>query len=160
MRKKDISPSESPLSPHDLILRSTIMFRSALLRSARALPRLSVSRSAPTPSVARPSSLLRPSQFAPAASVPAFRFYSAPAGLAKPEVEGRIVDLLKNFDKVGSIPWTESVKANDNPGQRPIKGTPKVRSPCEESSSNNGSFPALRTSQTTLASTAWIQWKW
>lgn len=28
------------------------------------------------------------------------RAYSAPAGLAKPEVEGRIIDLLKNFDKV------------------------------------------------------------
>ena len=29
------------------------------------------------------------------------RCYSAPAGLSKPEVEGRIMDLLKNFDKVG-----------------------------------------------------------
>ncbi|KAI9847894.1 MAG: Acyl carrier protein, mitochondrial [Thelocarpon superellum] len=36
----------------------------------------------------------------PVASFPPARCYSAPAGLAKPEVEGRIVDLLKNFDKV------------------------------------------------------------
>lgn len=28
------------------------------------------------------------------------RFYSAPAGLSKEEVEGRIINLLKNFDKV------------------------------------------------------------
>lgn len=28
------------------------------------------------------------------------RCYSAPAGLSKTEVEGRIMDLLKNFDKV------------------------------------------------------------
>ena len=28
------------------------------------------------------------------------RCYSAPAGLSKQEVEGRIMDLLKNFDKV------------------------------------------------------------
>ncbi|MCJ1236411.1 Acyl carrier protein, mitochondrial [Varicellaria rhodocarpa] len=28
------------------------------------------------------------------------RWYSAPAGLGKGEIEGRIVDLLKNFDKV------------------------------------------------------------
>jgi hypothetical protein len=28
------------------------------------------------------------------------RCYSAPAGLSKAEVEGRIIDLLKNFDKV------------------------------------------------------------
>ena len=31
------------------------------------------------------------------------RCYSAAAGLAKPEVEGRIIDLLKNFDKVRCI---------------------------------------------------------
>ena len=28
------------------------------------------------------------------------RSYSAPAGLSKNEVEGRIMDLLRNFDKV------------------------------------------------------------
>lgn len=33
------------------------------------------------------------------------RCYSAAAGLGKPEVEGRIVDLLKNFDKVRG--WNE-----------------------------------------------------
>ena len=32
--------------------------------------------------------------------IPSLRWYSAPAGLAKEEVQGRIIDLLKNFDKV------------------------------------------------------------
>lgn len=31
---------------------------------------------------------------------PAIRYYSASAGLGKDEVEGRIKDLMKNFDKV------------------------------------------------------------
>lgn len=79
------------------------MFRTAILRSARALPRLTAARSAAITPVTRPSSLLRPSQFAPAASIPTFRFYSAPAGLSKSEVEGRIIDLLKNFDKVCAL---------------------------------------------------------
>ena len=38
------------------------------------------------------------------------RWYSAPAGLSKPEVEGRILDLLKGFDKVGglhNVTWNE-----------------------------------------------------
>ena len=46
------------------------------------------------------SSVIRSTHFAPAASIRGARFYSAPAGLSKNEVEGRIVDLLKNFDKV------------------------------------------------------------
>ena len=32
--------------------------------------------------------------------VPSIRFYSAHAGLSQDEVQGRILDLLKNFDKV------------------------------------------------------------
>ncbi|GAB7341158.1 hypothetical protein MBLNU457_7454t1 [Dothideomycetes sp. NU457] len=72
------------------------MFRTALVRSARCIaPRAQ-------------SSIVRratPSTFAskiaaPSASIPSIRFYSAHAGLNKEEVQGRIVDLLKNFDKV------------------------------------------------------------
>ncbi|MCJ1356935.1 MAG: Acyl carrier protein, mitochondrial [Icmadophila ericetorum] len=36
----------------------------------------------------------------PSRSYKGVRFYSAPAGLERQEVEGRIMDLLKNFDKV------------------------------------------------------------
>lgn len=50
---------------------------------------------------AAPSSFVASTQFAPAA-FQAARCYSAASGLQKPEVEGRIVDLLKNFDKVSS----------------------------------------------------------
>jgi len=79
------------------------MFRSALLRSARTATSQVVRRSS---AIARPaalSSFVTKSQFAPSV-FQAVRSYSAAAGLAKDEVEGRIVDLLKNFDKV-SLVW-------------------------------------------------------
>ncbi|KAK2744399.1 hypothetical protein FQN57_004296 [Myotisia sp. PD_48] len=73
------------------------MFRSAIARSLRSasLPRaIQVSRQLPAAAIARPA------QSIPCFTCQALRYYSAPAGLAQPEVEGRIVDLLKNFDKV------------------------------------------------------------
>ncbi|KAL4997201.1 acyl carrier protein-like protein [Aspergillus recurvatus] len=74
------------------------MFRSAVVRSLRA----SVPR-AVKPQAAfqiRSSPAARPAQLAPRFAFQAVRLYSAPAGLNKEEVEGRIVNLLKNFDKV------------------------------------------------------------
>lgn len=75
------------------------MFRTALLRSARSATRQVAQKSGAIARPASQSSLLSQSRFAPSA-FQAVRCYSAAAGLAKPEVEGRIVDLLKNFDKV------------------------------------------------------------
>ncbi|PVH88038.1 acyl carrier protein-like protein [Cadophora sp. DSE1049] len=75
------------------------MFRTALLRSARSAARQAAQTSGAIARPATQSSLLSQSRFAPSA-FQAVRCYSAAAGLAKPEVEGRIVDLLKNFDKV------------------------------------------------------------
>ena len=77
------------------------MFRSAVSRSLRAasIPRV-VSKRTPGFLQVPKSSVARPSQFVPCFSCQAVRSYSAPAGLTKTEVEGRIVDLLKNFDKV------------------------------------------------------------
>ncbi|KAK1141133.1 mitochondrial acyl carrier protein [Aspergillus melleus] len=74
------------------------MFRSAIVRSLRA----SVPRAVRTPvaSQIRSSPIARPAQFAPRFAYQGVRLYSAPAGLDKTEVEGRIVNLLKNFDKV------------------------------------------------------------
>ncbi|KAI9045781.1 Vacuolar protein sorting-associated protein 74 [Aspergillus affinis] len=74
------------------------MFRSAIVRSLRA----SVPRAIRTPvaSQIRSSPIARPAQFAPRFAYQGVRLYSAPAGLDKTEVEGRIVNLLKNFDKV------------------------------------------------------------
>lgn len=69
------------------------MFRSVLTRSLASVPRAAVR----TPQLS--SSFIRYPQSAPSLAS-AVRLYSAPAGLAKPEVEGRIFDILKNFDKV------------------------------------------------------------
>ncbi|EAW08070.1 acyl carrier protein [Aspergillus clavatus NRRL 1] len=74
------------------------MFRSAVVRSLRA----SVPRAVRTPVAfqIRSSPVARPAQFAPRFAYQGVRLYSAPAGLNKEEVEGRIVNLLKSFDKV------------------------------------------------------------
>ncbi|PYH99260.1 acyl carrier protein [Aspergillus ellipticus CBS 707.79] len=74
------------------------MFRSAIVRSLRA----SVPRAVKTPAPfqIRSSPVARPAQFAPRFAYQGVRLYSAPAGINKEEVEGRIVNLLKNFDKV------------------------------------------------------------
>ncbi|KAF2007809.1 acyl carrier protein [Amniculicola lignicola CBS 123094] len=76
------------------------MFRTALFRSARqavrAAPRCQTAIARPVV----PRSLFQQKQIAPAAYFQAVRCYSASAGLSKDEVEGRIMDLLKNFDKV------------------------------------------------------------
>ncbi|KAI9738257.1 MAG: hypothetical protein M1834_008755 [Cirrosporium novae-zelandiae] len=78
------------------------MFRAALLRSVRsAAPTIKTSRfsSLVSRSTARGSFVLKPAatQAKPFQSI---RFYSAPAGLTQDEVEGRILDMLKGFDKV------------------------------------------------------------
>lgn len=72
------------------------MFRTAVLRTAAQVSRaaapasFAVSRAAAVPS------------FAPrAVAWGAIRTYAAAAGLKKEEVEGRIMALLKGFDKVG-----------------------------------------------------------
>ncbi|OAL51948.1 acyl carrier protein [Pyrenochaeta sp. DS3sAY3a] len=50
-------------------------------------------------SVPRPS-FIQPKQASPSVYFQAVRCYSASAGLSQDEVTGRIMDLLKNFDKV------------------------------------------------------------
>jgi hypothetical protein len=86
--------SESPL----FLLYLLIMFRSAVVRSLRASVPRTVRASAARQIQIAPA--VRPSQFVPAFRAQSLRFYSAPASLSKDEVEGRIVNLLKNFDKV------------------------------------------------------------
>ncbi|KAB8230748.1 hypothetical protein ETB97_008798 [Aspergillus alliaceus] len=71
------------------------MFRSAIVRSLRApMPR---AVRAPVTSQIRSAPA---AQFASRFAYQGIRLYSAPAGLNKEEAEGRIVNLLKNFDKV------------------------------------------------------------
>ncbi|KAF2878105.1 acyl carrier protein-like protein [Massariosphaeria phaeospora] len=76
------------------------MFRTALLRSARQAARSTPRWQTPIARPAARSSLLQSKQIIPAAYFQAVRCYSASAGLSKDEVQGRIMDLLKNFDKV------------------------------------------------------------
>ncbi|KAK5796436.1 hypothetical protein VI817_005721 [Penicillium citrinum] len=77
-----------------------IMFRSAIVRSLRAsAPRVAVKTPAPFQIRSSPIAARVP-QFTPCFVSQSIRAYSAPAGLNKSEVEGRIVNLLKNFDKV------------------------------------------------------------
>ena len=84
--------------------QSMKMFRIAVVKSARSAARAVVRTRAPILRSSTTSPLVRSTQFPSAASFQAVRYYSAPAGLAKHEVEGRIVDLLKNFDKVNVVP--------------------------------------------------------
>ncbi|KAI9777703.1 MAG: Acyl carrier protein, mitochondrial [Geoglossum umbratile] len=78
------------------------MMRIAIVRSARSLTQQSLRQRF---SIVRPTSLspgsniTRSTRFAPLLSSSA-RFYSAPAGLTQQEVEGRILGILGNFDKV------------------------------------------------------------
>ncbi|CAP94553.1 Pc18g03290 [Penicillium rubens Wisconsin 54-1255] len=74
------------------------MFRSAIARSLKAsAPRVIKT---PAPFHIRSSPIAaRVPQFTPCFAQ-GVRLYSAPAGLSKTEAEGRIVNLLKNFDKV------------------------------------------------------------
>ncbi|KAE8144736.1 acyl carrier protein-like protein [Aspergillus avenaceus] len=88
------------------------MFRSAIVRSLRA----SVPRAVRAPATVQiRAPLARPTQFAPRFAYQGVRLYSAPAGLNKEEVEGRIVNLLKSFDKVSDASKINSAShfAND-----------------------------------------------
>ncbi|CAG8353339.1 unnamed protein product [Penicillium salamii] len=74
------------------------MFRSAIVRSLRAsAPRVVKT---PAPFHIRSSPIAAIPQFTPFQGA---RLYSAPAGLSKTEAEGRIVNLLKNFDKINGV---------------------------------------------------------
>ncbi|KAI9731464.1 MAG: hypothetical protein M1818_007854 [Claussenomyces sp. TS43310] len=75
------------------------MMRTLLLRSARSVTSQVVRPSAAIAHPVAPSPFVSSAKLAPMV-FHAARCYSAAAGLSKPEVEGRIVDLLKNFDKV------------------------------------------------------------
>lgn len=77
-----------------------IMLRTGAVKALQAITRTQVSRQLPAFRSQLTSSYLQSSQIAPAFAISSIRCYSASAGLTKPEVQGRIMDLLKNFDKV------------------------------------------------------------
>ncbi|KAI4742979.1 acyl carrier protein [Aureobasidium sp. EXF-12298] len=78
------------------------MFRFAVARSARCLAQAAPRVQAPITRRVAPSSFLPSTTAAPSTFVSAVRCYSAHAGLSKDEVQGRILDLLKNFDKLSA----------------------------------------------------------
>lgn len=70
------------------------MFRTAITRALRVAARPQFTQ------VVRPQIAASIRQNVPSFAVVSTRHYSAPSGLSKEEVQGRIMDLLKNFDKV------------------------------------------------------------
>jgi hypothetical protein len=65
--------------------------------------------------MARPvarSTFFQPKQTAPSTYFQAVRCYAASAGLSQDEVTGRIMDLLKNFDKVRVLRCENGAMAN------------------------------------------------
>lgn len=72
------------------------MFRSSVLRAVRTVSVPKVATVAPR--VVVPRSVAFPTM--PLLSLASTRFYSAPALLTQGQVEGRILELLKGFDKV------------------------------------------------------------
>ena len=84
----------------DTITHSSMMMRTALFQSARCASRLAVRTRLPTSRAIAPCFTIKSSHIIPSTTFQASRWYSAPAGLSQQEVEGRIMDLLKNFDKV------------------------------------------------------------
>lgn len=65
--------------------------------------------------MARPvarSSFFQPKQNTPSTYFQAVRCYAASAGLSQDEINGRIMDLLKNFDKVKMLRSGTKAKAN------------------------------------------------
>ena len=77
------------------------MFRTSIVRSARAVAQVSA-RSYSTPAFRRaiPTPFAAARTVAPVSRITAVRCYAAGSGLNQEEVTGRILDLLKNFDKV------------------------------------------------------------
>ncbi|MCJ1346014.1 hypothetical protein MMC31_004225 [Peltigera leucophlebia] len=76
------------------------MLRTALRQSARCASKSVLRIQLPVSRTTTPCLFLKTARPAAAPQLHAIRWYSAPAELTQQEVEGRIMDLLKNFDKV------------------------------------------------------------
>ncbi|KAJ9611306.1 mitochondrial acyl carrier protein [Cladophialophora chaetospira] len=85
------------------------MMRTGAVRALYAATRTQAIRQLPAFRSQISTSLLQSSRVTPSFVAQSIRCYSAPAGLSKDEVQGRIMDLLKNFDKV-----TDATKISGN----------------------------------------------
>lgn len=96
-------PSHTPYIPiiYPITHITAAMFRTSIVRSARAVAQVSA-RSYSTPAFRRaiPTPFAAARTVAPVSRITAVRCYAAGSGLNQEEVTGRILDLLKNFDKV------------------------------------------------------------
>ncbi len=105
------------------------MLRTGVTRALYAVTRTQLPRQLPAFRTRISSSLLQSGRVGPSLAVSSIRCYSAPAGLSKDEVQGRIMDLLKNFDKVcsqnSSSALTLGSLAKLETGHRRIKGIDK-----------------------------------
>ena len=107
--------SEFPPNPKDpsfYTKTASNMIRAAFFKSTRCASRSLARTPLPTPRAIAPCLSLRSTGFTPVPRCSGIRSYSAPAGLSKPEVEGRIIDILKNFDKVGATVPRKRLWAN------------------------------------------------
>jgi hypothetical protein len=96
-------PSHTPDNPiiSPITHITAALFRTSIVRSARAVAQVSA-RSYSTPAFRRaiPTPFAAARTVAPVSRITAVRCYAAGSGLNQEEVTGRILDLLKNFDKV------------------------------------------------------------
>ncbi|KAK5114512.1 hypothetical protein LTR62_002447 [Meristemomyces frigidus] len=76
------------------------MFRAAILRAARTASQSAVRAQRPAFQRITQTPFLQSRISTPATSISAIRCYASSSGLGQDEVTGRIMDLLKNFDKV------------------------------------------------------------
>lgn len=95
-----ISPTNLPVFKR---IHSLAMIRTTLLSSVRCVSRLAVQIQRPVSRTIASGLFVKPTPFTPIPKLQSLRWYSAPAALTRVEVEGRIMDILKNFDKVRPI---------------------------------------------------------
>jgi hypothetical protein len=109
--QENIKTQERPLSHQFLgdslynlviiFITDLTMFRTVIIAASRAAQTGAIRRPAPVfRALPQPRNIVL-KQATPSWSFQAVRCYAAAAGLNKDEVTGRILELLKNFDKVG-----------------------------------------------------------
>lgn len=134
------------------------MFRTAILRSARGAARSVTRWQAPIARPVVPTLRAQSRQQLPAACFQAVRCYSAGGALNRDEAEGRILDLLKNFDKVCALERSLRQASDLANAHCRFKTRPRyciARSLHRNPMLTQCSFRPLPTFPTTSAWTAW-----
>lgn len=106
-------------------ISSLAMIRTTLLSSVRCASTLALRVQQPVVRKVAPGFFVKPALLTPSLKFQSHRWYSAPASLTKEEVEGRIIGILQNFDKVRLIP-IELKSHNTNIWTFQVNDTTKV----------------------------------